>query len=581
MPNRTMHLRVPPLGKPGGGVFKTTPERLREWVENLPLANIETCIGQLDFGLSEINRVELPPHERLEVLESLTMPVMHITGALQKRYLGRRFPLGKEPLTRSNQAIGLYLAMATGYKLLVAALDSKANAGPQLVIPMQRAIRYLSESLISCYQIYSQHREGIWADVHTLYALSEKHGLQAHQEVDTTLQKPAVTTVQIAYKQISLLSLAGPYRLRQGEIRLVYNLLQHWAPFSRLHEAGNHDSTGLFTCHLSSDEPPRYLLLRERDRLDDNWRILDTSGMTAPAHAALAERRERPYPRNILPGEGTLKRLILAWGVMPERRATRRHQGAPIHLAAGISAIHRLLTAPEASGDATPLREPRVIQDRPVLEDPTLEKPTVVDTAGFAGGSAARGGGRYPDESEGWLTNPLRGAFAVDPQTAASGRPGASLIESWKMVNIGTGGYCLLWESDGVSSVQVGEPVALRSAAAGSGGGWKIGVIRWMKFTPERGLGLGVELISSAATPVSVCLCKDTLPAENGARGLLLPGNKALGLQASLLLPALQFRIGCVSVLSGGGKDERIILVRQIEDTGSFAQFHFMPAENS
>jgi hypothetical protein len=108
-----------------------------------------------------------------------------------------------------------------------------------------------------------------------------------------------------------------------------------------------------------------------------------------------------------------------------------------------------------------------------------------------------------------------------------------------------------------------------------------LGVIRWMKFTPERGLVLGAQLMASGATPVRACLCADKSAAENKSLGILLPGDKSLNQQASLLLPSLQFRTGCLSTLTREGNDEKIMLVRQMENTGSFTRFHFTMATES
>jgi len=576
-----MELRVPKLKKPGGSIFKTNPESLKKWVENLPLVNIEISAGQLEFGLSEINSVELSSGDRLDALELLTAPVTHVARSLEKKYLGKRFPLGKDPLSKSTQVIGLYLAMATGYKLLAAALDRETNADARLAMPLQRAIRFLSESLIASYQIYSQHRAGIWEDLHTLYALAAKHGLQAHQETDTTLQKPELTTVETAYKQILLLSLAGPYGLRQSEIRLVYNLLGRWAPFSRLLAAKDHDNMGFFSCHLVSDDPPSYLVLRQRDRLDDEWRILDTSGMTKPVNATLTELHDNPGMRNSMPGKNTLKRLMLAWGVMPERQATRRRQEAPIQLVLGINAVHRLLTEPGLGQAGTAAsRETQATDREDILRDPTMERPTVIATSHTARGKATFGNGWQNSGTLSGGNHPLRGAFALEPQSGTDANKDLP-IESWKMVDVSTGGYCLLWESNDVSSAQVGELVAIRTGAEGGADDWTLGVIRWMKFTPERGLILGVQLMEHGATPVRACLCTNTAAAENKSLGILLPGDKALNRQASLLLPSLQFRTGCLSTLTRGGSDEKIMLVRQMENTGSFARFHFTTATES
>jgi hypothetical protein len=576
-----MELSVPKLKKPGASIFKTNPESLKKWVENLPLVNIELSAGQLEFGLAEINSIELSSTDRAEALELLTGPVMHVTMGLQKKYMGKRFPLGKDHLNTSNHAIDLYLAMATGYKLLVATLDKETNADPRLATPMQRAIRYLSESLLASYQIYSQHRAGIWKDLHTLYALAAKHGLQAHRETDTTLQKPDLTTVEIAYKQILLLSLANPYRLRQGEIRLVYNLLGRLAPFSRLLAAKNHDNIGFFCCHLASDDPPSYLLLRQRDRLDDDWRILDTSGMTESANTTLSETRNKPDLRNSLPDEATLKHLMLTWGVMPERQATRRRQEAPIQLVLGISSIHRLLTEPGLGEAGAATRATHVPERADFLVDPTLERPTVIATNHPPRGKAVGGGNWQNNGAFPRGNHPLKGAFSLEPQSSVAGVNRTVPIESWKMVDVSAGGYCLLWESNDISSAQVGELVAIRTGAGGGNDDWTLGVIRWMKFTPERGLVLGAQLIASGATPVRVGLCADKSVGENKSLGILLPENKALDQQTSLLLPSLLFRTGCQATLTREGRDERIMLVRQMENTGSFAQFHFATAAES
>jgi len=575
-----MELSVPKLKKTGVSVLKTNPESLKKWVENLPLVNIELSAGRLEFGLSEINSVELSSSDRFEALELLTAPVTHVARSLKKKYLGKRFPLGKDQLGKSNQVIGLYLAMATGYKLLVVALDRETNADARLATPMQRAIRYLSESLIASYEIYNQQRTGIWQDLHTLYALAAKRGLQAHQETDTTLQKPDLTTVETAYKQILLLSLASPYGLRQSEIRLVYSLLGRWAPFSRLLAAKDHDNMGFFSCHLASDEPPSYLVLRQRNRLNDEWRILDTSGMTEPANATLTELRDKSGLRNTLPGESTLKRLMLTWGVMPERHATRRRQEAHVQLVLGINAIHRLLSEPGLDETGTLIEETHAPDREDFLQDPTLEGPTVIATSHPARGKTV-GGGWQNNGSPSWGNHPLRGAFALEPQGSTADANKSLPIESWKMVDVSIGGYCLLWESNDVSSAQVGELLAIRTGAEDSMDGWTLGVIRWMKFTPERGLILGAQLLASGASPVRASLCADTPATENKSLGILLPGDKALNQQASLLLPSLQFRTGCLSMLTCRENDEKIMLVRQLENTGSFARFHFITVTGS
>jgi hypothetical protein len=92
---------------------------------------------------------------------------------------------------------------------------------------------------------------------------------------------------------------------------------------------------------------------------------------------------------------------------------------------------------------------------------------------------------------------------------------------------------------------------------------------------------LGVQLMASSATPVWACLCRDESEGGDMSQGILLPVKATFNQQPSLLLPSLPFRTGCQSTLTIGGKEEKITLIRQLENTGNFAQFHFTTASVS
>ena len=334
----------------------------------------------------------------------------------------------------------------------------------------------------------------------------------------------------------------------------------------------------MFACHLSSDDPPRYLQLTRRELLDASWVILNTDGMTKPANATLGELRDKPQLRSILPRENTLKRLMLSWGVMPERQGERRCQEMPVQLVVGLTAIHRLLAEPVANETASTQLESVRTEHPGDWFDPTFERPTVIATKRLPVRNTANpaDGRSNPFLPLGQF--PLRGAYTPGKPARPDNDKQAPTIESWKMIDVSVGGYCLLWESDDVSGAQVGELVAIRTGSKTSPEDWKLGVTRWMKFTPRRGLILGVQLLVTGATPVWACLCRDEPKAENKLEGLLLAENTILKQPVSLLLPSLPFRTGHLATLTRGDKDERIILVRELENTGSFAQFHFAVA---
>jgi hypothetical protein len=571
-----MPLKIPQLGKPGNGLFKTSLSSVRKWVDNLPLINIQDTVSRLEFALDEINKVDIPATERIGTLELLNAPVMHATGALKKGFLGKQFPLRERDLARAGKAIGLCRRMALGYKILIPALEKESDAKSGLATTLHRSIRHLSEVLIGNFQIYVQYPDGVWQDLHTLYAIAGQHGVLQQPVVDITLRNPESTTIEDVYKQILLLSLACPYRLRQREISDVYALLHQWGPYSRLYTATDADASGFFACNLDSDNPPAYLKQENRDELDERWRILDTGDMEEPVRAAVDARQgaSQRYLDHL--EDRILQRLMLTWGVIPKRQFARHQQDATVQMVLGLSAIHRVISGPppEARQEDQALTE--VIRDREYLLDPTFEQPTRISTAAPAGGGFPASRDVHIPKPTVGQSNPLHGAYVAHGHVADRQRDSLR-IESWRMQDMSAGGYCLLWDSNEPSSAQVGELVAIKTSED-SDDNWHLGVIRWMKFTVQRGLGLGIQMMSPGASAIWASICSDRVVTNNKMQGILLPDIKGLNQEATLLLPPLPFRSGSLSTLTREGNEEQIRLTRQLEDTGSFAQFHFTPA---
>ena len=168
---------------------------------------------------------------------------------------------------------------------------------------------------------------------------------------------------------------------------------------------------------------------------------------------------------------------MLSWGVMPERQGARQRREVPVQLVVGLNAIHRLLAEPAPKETAATHAESPAPEHLNDWFDPTLERPTVIATKPPAGRkTASRAGGRtnpfLPSERY-----PLKGAYAL----ASPGKPDddkqAPPIESWKMIDVSVGGYCLLWDSSDISSAQVGELAAIRTGSEASRDGWKLGDI--------------------------------------------------------------------------------------------------------
>jgi len=564
-----MDLDLPRREKPGRLAFNASTPAIQAWIDDLPLLNTDRTLVLVSGALDQLNSLDIPPQQRHEALELLSTSVICIIDALKKAFLGKQLPLQPDNLRQATQAMELCNRMAIGYRVVVDDAGSSDAQCPLLCTAIHRAIRYLSEVLLTSYQIYVQYPAGLWDIIHALFGLAEELRLSTLLVTDNTLHTAASSSIETIYKQSLLLSLACPYRLRQNEIHYVYNGLLEWATASRLYQINTTQKLGLFAVNLRSDLPPAYRSLHEDLHAGGNWRILDTSEMAHRMQQVISAQAGSTARTSGLGDAQTMQRLMLAWGVMPKRKFNRYRQDASIQLVMGLNSIHRLSATPTVEEDHKKNGITETIHDHQYLQDPTFEITTRINTV-----IPSDKGNGTSEKANGSPDKLLRGAYS-----AASG--GTNPVELWKMENLSAGGFCLLWDSESASCAQVGELVSILSREENDKDNRQLGVIRWMKFTPEHGLELGIQLLSPGATAVWAYVCENDLRPSNKLQGILLPEIKAINQPASLLLPSLPFRTGCNSTLENQGRKEAIILTRQLENTGTFAQYNFTPAAGS
>ena len=554
-----MNLDLPTRRRATERNFNTKPEVVRKWVDSLPLINTEKSRVMLDEVLTEINSLNIPTQNRHETLESLATSVICVTEALKKSFLARPIPLRDNDLLLARQAVQLCNQMAAGYRILADDAGKHDRQTALLTLAIHRALRYLSELLLTNYQIYTQYPDGLWKTINSLYALAEQHDITAHPVTDSTLPTAPQSTINTVYKQILLMSLACPYRLRQKEIHFVYNALMDWADITRLHHMDSDHTDGLFAVNLNADNPPSYRTLIKSEQQGMQWRVLDTTSMAERIRSILEQQPGERHKIGI--GDGNiLQRLMLAWGVMPKRRFPRYARSAKVALVAGLNAVHQRIAQPASETESWE----NSIADQHYLQDPTFEAATTINT--------------YPSSQGRRKT--ITPDKTVEQTTGSRQQTDAARIESWTMANFSAGGYSLLWDSSGSSSAQVGELVAVIEADKLKQGDWQPGVVRWMKCTASNDLELGIQMLSPSAQAVWCSLNEGSVHSGKRMRGIMLPEIRTLQQQASLILPTLPFRPGCTATLEADGSIDNIKLRQQLENTGSFAQYHFTSGIN-
>lgn len=552
--------------------FDANPAAVARWVETLPVVNIGETARRLYEALGDLGQQDLSPAQRFKALELLRPQVFYVLDALKKHIVGQSFPLGDKARKVARLARELLRELGDGYKILV--LEEVAGRGRRdtrtLTISLHRAMHCLAQLLLKAYQAYAPHPEGVWSDIHQLYRYSEAQELH-RTPVQVEVPEGALpSSIETLYKQILLLALACPYRMRHGEAEEVQARLERWAEHSRLSPMalpGQHP--GLFMSHLASDEPPIYRSLRHGGENDVLCRALDTTELAEDIRAALSTLpEEQPIPT---PLQHTLRRLMLAWGVMPKRRFSRSQHSARVSVAMGLATTHYFV-----SGEAAFSPAAGNLGDAGYQEPPRFQAEPV---------SSERG--RAPDA---WELEPVPQHQDTPLQTPRPHRveipTGLDVTaepdfqsHDWHMINVSAGGYCLLWDRQENSRAQVGELVGIRELDDPDLFHWRLGVVRWMKS--NTGLELGVQMLSPGAVAVGARPYPAISQNPQFSRALLLPEIHALQQPATLLLSAPPFRVGGSAIINSHGREVKVKLHKMVENTGSFAQFQFVTLEET
>jgi len=570
-----MQLSVPNRTAPKSGSFDSNPASVKKWIDTLPMANIGETTRLLFEALTDLNHQDISAQQRFKTLELLYRPVRYVTERMKKHYVGQQLPLAASNIKIAKLSREISHALATGYKVLV--MEQIAGIGRKdkklLITSIHRSIKQLSAVLLKAYQVYEPYPDCVWLEVHSLYRYAESNRLHKTKVADEQTLDKHPSTISDAYKQILLLALACPYRLRHSEAEDIYQALEEWARYADLQAVGQF-TEALFATTLDSDQPPSYLVLREGKENCHTTRVLTTRKLAEQLRKELTEKRDTDSPHHQVK-TNTLRRLMLAWGVMPKRRFSRVKDHAQVVVAMGLSSIHYFVSGEVAFNDTSVAPECHRELGTGGRGTPRL------DHAHFSAKKSREREGKLPDVWE--MDYQIEGVAPPSSTEEAVARAAIGMqidtshcSQSWKMVNVSAGGYCLLWDNPETTRAQVGELLGIREESDPDTFHWRLGVIRWLKYTDKRGLDLGVQMLSPGAVGIAARRDKKgRVKDEDYTRGLLLPEIASLQQQATLLLPSPPFKTGDTAIANCHGRDVRVKLTKLVENTGSFAQFQF------
>ena len=434
--------------------IETNPKKARAWIESLPLTKTAASARIVADHIRALNRAKLPAEERVELLEIYRPVIAVLLDELDAVYAYSVLPMPQKQLDAFTQAQDLLTECAHSYKLLLLEKTGKLimfNLKKHLPLPLYRAMSYLSGLMLQSYKTYHPLPPSVWQDFHALYQCAIEHNLDG--EIIDADSKQSIGELYI----VSLLiSLADPYRLMHKEVERVVQILSQNRGLTAIRDnADGLDPQRLFVVALDSDQAPKVLVKGTRPT-GQVLRLVDPTPLVGrlqerlkdAGNAATAAKSHATHDLNDL-----MSRLIRLWGDPPKRQFRRNAAETGVALCSsikGIAYFAELATNENPEADAAAIREGRTI---PLLKIP------------------------------------------LDPMSQLIG------VEEWQVLNQSAHGLRMHRDSGGNVGITVGEVVGVRFVG---GRAWNVGVVRWLTLLEGDALEFGLELISPAATSITI-----------------------------------------------------------------------------
>lgn len=560
MENSGIILHFPQKDEPQDLACPPHPLKIKEWLERLPLDNTGETARLVYQELTALNRTTIGTQNRFQILESFRPAVHHVADVLKKHYLCSTLPLSSIAIKTAQLTRELYLEMANGYRIIIDNLLTNEATASMTLTHMHRAMRYLSEALLTSYQMYAPPPATAWHDMHQMYRYAEHKKLHESPVLDGQHTLNPQRSINDLYKQALLLALANPYQLSQDGITEVYTALVKLAPYGLLNTVSNpDDAAGSFIINLAGDDPPTSLAVSKNcgtescraldttDLIYHLYQILENEAGSPEQNATREDTTSPPVP------SGLARWLISAWGIVSRRSFARLRKTGRVNVAIGLDAIHHFIGKTSVVDATLSFRKKDI---HPAPSSPP----------------------NPPRENSDPIALFSRGLQIAAHKNMDVARTHAT--HTCTIINESAGGSGLLWKGDGNSApFKTGEIIGIQSTNGVSSNEWGIAVIRWLKDVTSSEVEFGIEMLAPAAEAVLIRTHAADRSGEAPLNGLLLPELKATNQSATLITPANAFQTGKEIIFNTNSGTRHALLTESLENTGSFMQFLFMPVQ--
>jgi hypothetical protein len=319
--------------------------RLHNWLTNLPLMDVVETVRLVHGALDALNEQKLPAKQRFQYLEEYRATAQRLFVTVDPLHL-RQLALSKPQRQEAIDGVErLFLSMAGGYKLIVVERYQASDKGPPDPLfghAINRALEQLGYSLLDSYRFYRAVEPQLIAESHQLYRLARHQGLLGCC-VDEDDEQAAAATIAMLYHTSMLLSLTDPFRLAEGEVSLLFDVLMQHVASCRIIPGNSWTGSGegLFLVELGSDRlPVPCNTLQPPVKACDPY-LLDATAVLSAVRERLAKTPAKVRMQS--PEAMVLRRLLPEAAGEDKRREQRHADSRWVNLLLGVSDIHQHL----------------------------------------------------------------------------------------------------------------------------------------------------------------------------------------------------------------------------------------------
>lgn len=548
------------------------PRRVENWLSGLQGQEPHQTAHQIHQALFAQNRVALDEENRLQLLELFQPQVGETVHQLQQIYTSVPLPLSERQRTYFSHSFRLLQEIAYGYKIVASDIAAHGRAAirqANLVLSMQRALFYIGKLLLNHYQCYEIYPKGSWREIHQLYKYAETNNLLTQPAATPTDPETAgqdgMMSIHDAYQQIMLTGAVHPYGFLSGECLRIYKMAARWHSLAHISKRLDHDEpAGRFLLSLISDHPPIPLAKATKHNNEENLRVLSVMDLVKEIHRGLQQLEADGHADSEflidtdLQQVHFLKRLGRALGAVKiRRRSTRTRIENDIDISIGINAIHYYASGEQQfkppgmeRGDAAANMEfqtpPPKISDEEFIDlnDPSLP-------------ARAR---EHPDD--------VASRIADNAPTSVWQQNGIYNLYRAVAKDESAGGLRLMILLPSELRLRVGDLVGMRYPNPDR---WCVSAVRWMRNPQPEFMEVGLQLLAPELFPAAVRRHGGGGEQNQYFQALLLPGNIALQIPESILMPSGTYRLNeQLAIQKGAGDPEIVTASRVLEQSGSY-----------